>query len=77
MSLIFSLFYVDASPLDVLEKFQGGFKGVSSKFQWCYKELFKKVSRKCKGDFKGVLECFKGLSRKFQWCLEEVLRKEG
>ena len=42
---------------------QGSFKGVSRKFQGCFKE----VLREFHGSFKGV-------SRKFQGCLKEVSR---
>ena len=64
---------------------QGGLKGVSRKFQECFREI-----SQIEGCFKGVLMgfkgikrnpkvgkfqmSFKGVSRKFQGCLKKVFR---
>ena len=61
-------------------KFQGSFKGINYKFQWCFNKFVRvfEVSRKFQGCFKEDLrvftESFKGVSRKFKGSFREVSR---
>ena len=63
--------------------FQGGFKEVSRRFQWCLEEVSRAFQRsymnvrKLHSRLKGILRDFKGVSRKFQGCFMKVSWKSN